>query len=116
MSLDEEEYNYMSQMYAEYGMSFDCASVMEYKGAANADEYENMLQEAAEESCLYNMAYQDLAAKAGITVSDEDFETFKTENEVTDEELEQYGKPYMIQRYILPGKIIEYIKEHVTVE
>jgi trigger factor len=116
MTLDEEEYNYMAQMYATYGMSFDYSSVMQYKGAANADEYEAILQEAAEKACLNNMAYQDLAAKAGITVTDEDFETFKTENEVTDEVVEQYGKAYMIQQYILPEKVRDYIKEHVTVE
>ena len=116
MTLDEEEYNYMAQMYAAYGMSFDYSSVMQYKGAANADEYEAILQETAEKACLNNMAYQDLAAKAGITVTDEDFETFKTENEVTDEVAEQYGKAYMIQQYILPEKVRDYIKEHVTVE
>lgn len=116
MTIDEEEYNYMAQMYAAYGMSFDYSSVMQYKGAANADEYETILQEAAEKACLNNMAYQDLAAKAGITVSDEDFETFKTENEITDEMLEQYGKAYLIQQYILPEKVQEYIKEHVTIE
>lgn len=116
MTLDEEEYNYMAQMYAAYGMSFDYSSVMQYKGAANADEYEAILQEAAEKACLNNMAYQDLAAKAGITVTDEDFETFKTENEVRDEVAEQYGKAYMIQQYILPEKVRDYIKEHVTVE
>lgn len=116
MTIDEEEYNYMAQMYAAYGMSFDYSSVMQYKGAANADEYETILQEAAEKACLNNMAYQDLAAKAGITVSDEDFETFKTENEITDEMLEQYGKAYLIQHYIIPEKVQEYIKEHVTIE
>jgi trigger factor len=116
MTLDEEEYNYMAQMYAAYGMSFDYSSVMQYKGAANADEYETILQEAAEKACLNNMAYQDLAAKAGITVSDEDFETFKTENEITDEMLEQYGKAYLIQHYIIPEKVQEYVKEHVTIE
>ena len=116
MTIDEEEYNYMAQMYAAYGMSFDYSSVMQYKGAANADEYETILQEAAEKACLNNMAYQDLAAKAGITVSDEDFETFKTENEITDEMLEQYGKAYLIQHYILPEKVQEYVKEHVTIE
>ena len=116
MTIDEEEYNYMAQMYAAYGMSFDYSSVMQYKGAANADEYETILQEAAEKACLNNMAYQDLAAKAGITVSDEDFETFKTENEITDEMLEQYGKAYLIQHYIIPDKVQEYVKEHVTIE
>jgi trigger factor len=116
MTIDEEEYNYMAQMYAAYGMSFDYSSVMQYKGAANADEYETILQEAAEKACLNNMAYQDLAAKAGITVSDEDFETFKTENEITDEMLEQYGKAYLIQHYIIPEKVQEYVKEHATIE
>lgn len=52
MTIDEEEYNYMAQMYAAYGMSFDYSSVMQYKGAANADEYETILQEAAEKACL----------------------------------------------------------------
>ena len=116
MTIDEEEFNYMAQMYAAYGMNFDYSNVMQYKGAANSDEYEKILQEAAEKACLNNMAYQDLAADAGITISDEDYETFKTDNQITDEVEEMYGKAYMIQQYVLPEKVRDYIEEHVTVE
>ena len=116
MTIDEEEFNYMAQMYAAYGMNFDYSNVMQYKGAANSDEYEKILQEAAEKACLDNMAYQDLAADAGITISDEDYETFKTDNQITDEVEEMYGKAYMIQQYVLPEKVRDYIEEHVTVE
>ena len=77
---------------------------------------EKLLQEAAEKACVQKMAIQDLAAQAGITVSDEDYDKFVSENEMTDETVEQYGKPYIIQQYILPDKVKEYIKEHVTVE
>ena len=62
------------------------------------------------------MAYQDLAAKAGITVTDEMYENFKTENEVTEEVEEVYGKPYILQQYIVPEQVRKYIKERVTVE
>ena len=116
MTIDEEEFNYMAQMYAAYGMNFDYSNVMQYKGAANSDEYEKILQEAAEKACLNNMAYQDLADKAGITISDEDYEAFKTDNQITDEVEEMYGKAYMIQQYVLPEKVRDYIEEHVTVE
>ena len=109
MTIDEEEFNYMAQMYAAYGMNFDYSNVMQYKGAANSDEYEKILQEAAEKACLNNMAYQDLAADAGITISDEDYETFKTDNQITDEVEEMYGKAYMIQQYVLPEKVRDYI-------
>ena len=83
MTLNEEEFNYMAQMYAQYGMDFSYGSVMEYKGAANTEEYEKVLEEDAKKFCLNNMAYQDLAAKAGIAITDEDYEAFKTENGVT---------------------------------
>ena len=116
MTLDEDEYNYMAQMYNAYGMAFEYSSVMAYKGAKDQDEYEKILQEAAEKACLQKMAIQDLAAQAGITISDEDYDSFVSENEVTDETVERYGKPYIIQQYILPEKVTEYIKEHVTVE
>lgn len=116
MTLDENEYNYMAQMYNAYGMPFEYSSVMAYKGAKDQDEYEKLLQEAAEKACVQKMAIQDLAAQAGITVSDEDYDKFVSENEMTDETVEQYGKPYIIQQYILPDKVKEYIKEHVTVE
>ena len=116
MTLNEEEFNYMAQMYAQYGMNFSYGSVMEYKGAANTEEYEKVLEEDAKKSCLNNMAYQDLSAKAGLTVSDEDYEAFKTENGVTEEIEETYGKPYLIQQYILPEKVETYIAEHAAVE
>ena len=29
---------------------------------------------------------------------------------------EMYGKAYMIQQYVLPEKVRDYIEEHVTVE
>lgn len=116
MTLNEEEFNYMAQMYAQYGMNFSYGSVMEYKGAANTEEYEKVLEEDAKKFCLNNMAYQELAAQAGVTVSDEDYEAFKTENGVTEEIEETYGKPYLIQQYILPEKVETYIAEHAAVE
>ena len=116
MTLNEEEFNYMAQMYAQYGMNFSYGSVMEYKGAANTEEYEKVLEEDAKKFCLNNMAYQDLAAQAGITVTDEDYEAFKTENGVTEEIEETYGRPYLIQQYILPEKVETYIAEHAAVE
>ena len=116
MTIDEEEYNYMAQMYAAYGMNFQYTSVMEYKGASTEDAYQDILKSEAENSCLNNMAYQDLAAQAGITVTDDQYNNYITENEVSDEVVEQYGKPYIIQQYILPNLVKDYIKEHVTVE
>jgi hypothetical protein len=35
---------------------------------------------------------------------------------VTDEVEEMYGRPYIIQQYIMPDLVRDYIKEHVTVE
>ena len=116
MTIDEEEFNYKAQMYAAYGTNFEYSSVMEYKGAANLEEYEKVLQTAAENTCLNNMAYQDLAAQAGITVTDEQYQAFITENEITDEVAEQYGKPYIIQQYVLRDQVNKYIQEHATVE
>lgn len=116
MTLDAEEFNYMAQMYAQYGMNFSYGSVMEYKGAANTEEYEKVLEDEAKKFCLNNMAYQDLAAKAGIAITDEDYEAFKTENSVTEEIETTYGRPYLIQQYILPEKVEAYIAEHAAVE
>ena len=116
MTLNEEEFNYMAQMYAQYGMDFSYGSVMEYKGAANTEEYEKVLEEDAKKFCLNNMAYQDLAAKAGIAITDEDYEAFKTENGVTEDIETMYGRPYLIQQYIRPEKVETYIAEHAAVE
>jgi archaellin len=116
MTLNEQEFNYMAQLYASMGSNMEETTVMQYKGAKNTEEYEKILQEDAEKACLNNMAFQDLAAKAGITVTDEMYENFKTENEVTEEIEEAYGKPYIIQQYIMPDLVRDYIKEHVTVE
>ena len=116
MTIDEEEYNYMAQMYAAYGIPFNYSSVMEYKGAATEDEYQEVLKKEAESNCLYNMAYQDLAAQAGITASDDDYKAYVEENQLSDEVIEQYGKPYIVQQSILRDLVKDYIKEHVTVE
>ena len=116
MTLDEDEFNYMAQMYAQYGMNFSYGSVMEYKGAANTEEYEKVLEEDAKRFCLNNMAYQDLAAKAGIAITDEDYEAFKTENGVTEDIETMYGRPYLIQQFVLPEKVEAYIAEHAAVE
>ena len=116
MTLDEREFNYMAQLYSAYGMTFDVANVMDYKECSTIEEYEKKLQEAAEDRCLKNMAYQDLAAKAGITVTDEDVENFVTENGMAEEDQESYGKAYLIQTYILPGKVQDYLAEHAVIE
>ena len=116
MTLNEEEFNYMAQMYSAYGMAFDYASAMEYKGATTTEEYEKVLEEDAQKTCLDNMAYQDLAAQAGITVTEEDYTAFATANGVTEEMETEYGKPFIIQQLIVPDKVREYITEHVTIE
>ena len=116
MTIDEEEYNYMAQMSAAYGIPFNYSSVMEYKGAGTEDEYQEILKKEAESNCLYNMAYQDLAAQAGITASDDDYKAYVEENQLSDEVIEQYGKPYIVQQSILRDLVKDYIKEHVTVE
>lgn len=116
MTLNEQDYAYMQQMYAAYGMDFSYKSVKEYFGATTDDDYEKVLQESAEKACLSNMAYQDLAAQAGIAVTDEQYDTFVTENSISEDVKEQYGKGYIIQQYILPGLVRDYIAEHVTVE
>lgn len=106
----------MAQMYTAYGMPFEYASPMEYFGASTQADYEKILQTSAEGICLRNMAFQDLAAQAGITVSDEDYQTFLTENSVSEDTEQEYGRPYIIQQYILPEKVISYISERATVE
>ena len=105
MTLNEQNFNYMQQLYAAYGMDSGSTSVLEYYGAKTLDDYEKVLQESAEKACLDNMAYQDLAAQAGITVTDEQYDAFIAEHEVSDEAVEMYGKPYLIQHEILPGLV-----------
>ena len=116
MTMDQQEFDYMAQMYAAYGMTFDYADVMAYKQASSTEEYEKMLTEAAQKTCLTNMAYQELAAQAGITVTDEDYEAFLEENSVTEENQESFGRAYLIQNYVLPEKVRNYLAEHATVE
>ena len=116
MTMDQQEFDYMAQMYAAYGMTFDYADVMAYKQASSTEEYEKMLTEAAQKTCLTNMAYQELAAQAGITVTDEDFDAFVEENSVDEENQESFGRAYLIQTYILPEKVRDYLAEHATVE
>jgi trigger factor len=116
MTMDQQEFDYMAQMYAAYGMTFDYADVMAYKQASSTEEYEKMLTEAAQKTCLTNMAYQELAAQAGITVTDEDYDAFLEENSVTEENQETFGRAYLIQNYVLPEKVRDYLTEHATVE
>ncbi len=116
MTMDQQEFDYMAQMYAAYGMAFNYTNVMEYKQVSTTEEYEKLLTEAAQDTCLKNMAYQELAAQAGITVTDEDFDAFVEENSVDEESQETFGKAYLIQNYILPEKVRDYLTEHATVE
>ena len=116
MTMDQQEFDYMAQMYAAYGMTFDYADVMAYKQASSTEEYEKMLTEEAQKTCLKNMAYQELAAQAGITVTDEDYDAFLEENSVTEENQESFGRAYLIQNYVLPEKVRDYLAEHATVE
>lgn len=116
MTMDQQEFDYMAQMYAAYGMTFDYADVMAYKQASSTEEYEKMLTEAAQKTCLTNMAYQELAAQAGITVTDEDYDAFVEENSVDEENQESFGRAYLIQNYVLPEKVRDYLAEHATVE
>lgn len=114
--LSKDNYDYYSQLYAQYGLSM--GSLYEMYGCANQAEFDAYLDEQAYEQASYVLSCQAIFEKAGLTNTSEEVKAYYLANgvdEVTyNENIKQYGFNYVANN-AMTGRVIEYLKNTVTV-
>ena len=107
----ESYYTSLNQMYISYLGSPAYSSFEEFSGMSSK-EFEAHLDEEAHIRAAADMTYQYIFADAGLSISEEDYETQKTSLGTS---ADSYGKGYIMQM-LMQDKVIEYLAETVTVQ
>ena len=109
-----QQFNQQAQMYQYFGMEMPYADYRAYVTNNGEQDYDTVLTETAQHMTAANLLYQKICEDKGISVSNSEYNDFVAENELTDEVIEYYGKPYIMQM-MLREKALESIRDSVTV-
>lgn len=114
MTNDEAMYEQYKTMYEQYGISFDYDSYKDYYSTDNMT-YEEARDEEASTTVIRDLVYQSICENEKIKVTNEDYEAFIKYNNIDEDTVTAYGKPY-ITKSVLQYKVVEYLIGNVTVE
>lgn len=105
---DQGQYEYMKQLYASMGYAGP-ATFEQYVDMSEA-KYDASLDKTAQEIAKRTMIYQAIFEAEGLTITEEDYKT-----DDFDSRVEQYGKGFVMQQ-VIQSKVLEFVKEQITVE
>lgn len=114
---DLSYYAYMNQFASQYGIA-GYESFEDYVEMSEF-EYDKGLYDMVKDQAKSALLYQAIAELENISVTEEAYKAYLTEEGVTEEEyetqVETYGKGYLMQSYTRMS-VLEYLKDFVTVE
>lgn len=112
---DQSTLEYMNQFYASMG-SDQTTTFEEYVGMSES-EYDNSLEEGVKDRIKKSMIYQAIYEKEGLSLSKDDYATYFDEETTGgyDAHVKTQGAGYIMQQMI-EQKVIDYVKELVTVK
>ena len=108
----ENYYNSYNQTYIMMTGAPAFNSFSEFTGMSNS-EFEAQLEEEATKRSALDMTYQYIFTDAGLTISEEDYQT-KVES-LGVEAAQNYGKGYVMQM-LMQDKVLAYLAENVTIQ
>lgn len=111
---EEKNYAYMLQMYEAYGMANPYESFDDYIGETPV-AHEKTLTKEAKEQVLRDLAYQTLYEKLGLSITEEDYTAYLEETGISEEDVETYGKGYLMQT-LIQDKVREALMDKAKVE
>lgn len=120
---DQNTYESLNQFYLSY-MGYEAYKSFEsYVGMSEA-KYDKSLVETVQARAKKSLIYQAICELEGISVTDEDYMVYNADITATEEvsledslaqDVENYGRGYVMQE-LIKDKVIDYIKDLVTVE
>ena len=111
---EEQNYASMLQMYESYGMANPYESFDDYIGETPV-AHEKTLTKEAKEQVLRDLAYQTLYEKLGLSITEEDYTAYLEETGISEEDVETYGKGYLMQM-LIQDKVREALMDKAKVE
>lgn len=109
---DLSSYNYYNDMLYSYTGSYPYSSFSEYTQMTD-EEYQESLEERAENQVAVDLAVQSIFEQAGLTITDEELAAF--EQEAGDSATETYGEPYM-KKCVIYEKVIKLLCENAVIQ
>ena len=108
-----QQFTQQAQMYSYFGITFPYSSYEEYFTTEDKD-YTTVLNESAEHTVAANIAVQKLYEDRGLAISEDEYAAYIEENGLSEDTIEYYGKPYIMQN-LMREKVIESIRDEVSV-
>lgn len=115
----QEYYDVYYGQYASYATAYglELSTLLSYYGMTE-DELKEECETYADVQCQYYLVLMSIAEKEGITVSDEEYETYVAEqleaNSITEEEFFSQVTELDVRENITGNKVIDYIMENVV--
>lgn len=113
MTEDQNTFEQVQAFYEAYGATFDYEDYQAYY-ATDDQSYAQVRDGKAKTRVTKALVYQNVFENAGLTITDEDYQTYLDENSIDDDDLETYGKAYYMQQ-IIQEKALAYMQDLVTV-
>lgn len=113
MTSDAYLFEQYKNFYDAYGIDFDYDDYQEFF-ATEDQTYEESRDAKAKAQVTKDIVYQNVFENAGLTISDDDYNNFLETNNITDEIIENYGKPYVMKQ-MMQELASEYMWDLVTV-
>lgn len=109
----ESQYEQLKEIYKSYNMDFEYNSYQEYY-SKNEEKFEEVLDTNACAQVKRLIAYQKILQDANLSITDTDYNYFMAESGISEEDIEQYGKPYIMQQ-VIRNKVIDYVSKHAQI-
>lgn len=110
--VDESNYNYYKSVYT------SLSSFEDYVGKSES-QYDKSLDTSVLKTLKTNLFYQAIAEKEGISVTEDDYKAYLTEQGKSEDDytsmVETYGKSYLMQNMIAE-KALKIVKDNVVVK
>ncbi len=110
--MDQQQFDYINQFYMAYTGGVGYVSVAEMRDMTE-EGYEEFLKEQGNKEAAIDLAYQAIYKALGLNITEEEYNTYLTNNGITDITL--YGKGY-IYKTLMYEKINNYLLDNATIK
>lgn len=108
----KDRFDLLTETYQSYGMETGYDSYKDYY--AENDDYMTTLQNNAETQVKRFIVYQTIYEDNNLLVTEDDYNYFVAQNNLTQDDISYYGKPYIMQQ-VIRSKVIDFVSEKANI-
>lgn len=108
----EDRFDLLKETYDAYGLDIGYDSYKDYY--AGDDDYMTTLQNNAETQIKRFVVYQTIYEDNNLLVTEDDYNYFVAQNDLTQDDISYYGKPYIMQQ-VIRNKVIDFVSQNANI-